>query len=321
MRVRTSVLPVPRTPFTRALSLASGGVLLGALLLCGGTARAEPTAVSLPQKAAPHGAPPLSATYEIYFGGFHVLTADAQWERGAAGYRITGEAETRGMIGWLHPWKGNTETRGRVAGGKIIPQHHENRGSSDEGEKLVLLSYDPAGDLTEQQAEHRARHKAGEHGLTLFVAGDVADIGERQRDDRCSRRAGDEPQAGEREQRRGKRRHGDRGRGSDHRRDDDDKFPVPVAERPVDHLEDAVGKGVGRRDNGGVARSGGEFAGDLGQQRVDDTQCCHGAEAGHAEQDDWPHARGPRAGAGTLHSQPCLTPGCLSEGGPLRIGG
>ena len=154
MRVRTSVLPVPRTPFTRALSVASGGVLLGALLLCGGPARAEPADAPLPQGTTPQEAPsrsatPLSATYEIYFGGFHVLTADAQWERGAAGYRITGEAETRGMIGWLHPWKGNTETRGRVADGKIVPQHHENHGTSDEGEKLVLLSYDPDGDLTD----------------------------------------------------------------------------------------------------------------------------------------------------------------------------
>ncbi len=131
MRVRTSVLPVPRSPRAKLLSLASGGLLLGALLFCGGEARAEP----------------VSATYEVYFGGFHVLSADALWERGAGGYRISGEAETRGMIGWLHPWKGNTETRGRVAAGKIIPQRHENRGASDEGEKLVLLDYDPDGDI------------------------------------------------------------------------------------------------------------------------------------------------------------------------------
>lgn len=141
MRVRTSVLPVPRTPFARALSVAGSGLLLGALLFCGGQARAETL-------GAPPS-PPMNATYEVYFGGFHVLTADAQWERGAEGYRITGRAETQGFIGWMHPWKGDTETRGRFAGGKIVPQLHENRGTSSEGEKLVRLSYDPQGALTD----------------------------------------------------------------------------------------------------------------------------------------------------------------------------
>ena len=133
MRVRTSVLPVPRSPRAKLFSLASGGLLLGALLFCGSEARAEP----------------VSATYEVYFGGFHVLSADALWERGSGGYRISGEAESRGMVGWLHPWKGGTETRGRLAAGKVIPQSHVSHGISSKGEKQIRLSYDRQGDLTE----------------------------------------------------------------------------------------------------------------------------------------------------------------------------
>lgn len=115
-------------------ALARVGLLLSAALLTAGTARAEPA----------------SATYEIYFGGFHVLTASAQWEQNRDGYHITGEAETRGMIGWLHPWKGTTESQGRFSAGKVLPRLHENWGydADDEEEHLVTLNYDDAGDIT-----------------------------------------------------------------------------------------------------------------------------------------------------------------------------
>ncbi len=102
---------------------------------------------------SPARADPMSARYEVYFGGFHVLNADALWQRSASGYRIAAEAQTQGFLGWLNPWKGTTESRGRLDTGKIIPQHHENRGTSDRGEKLVILRYGPDGDVTETVVE------------------------------------------------------------------------------------------------------------------------------------------------------------------------
>lgn len=152
MRVRTSVLPVPRTPLAKMLSVASGGLVLGALLMCSGQVRAASLengeSASALQSTAVNPTP-VSATYDIYFGGFHVLTADAQWERSARGYQIAGEAETQGMIGWLNPWKGNTESRGRLADGKVIPQSFVSHGTSSKGDKLVRLSYDPQGELSD----------------------------------------------------------------------------------------------------------------------------------------------------------------------------
>lgn len=102
---------------------------------------------------SPARADPMSARYEVYFGGFHVLNADALWQRSASGYRIAAEAQTQGFLGWLNPWKGTTESRGRLDTGKIIPQHHENHGTSDRGEKLVILRYGPDGDVTETVVE------------------------------------------------------------------------------------------------------------------------------------------------------------------------
>ncbi len=136
MRARAFVLPDRQGARPgRALALASAGLLLGTALLAAGSARAEPA----------------SATYEIYFGGFHVLTATAEWERAPEGYRIDGEAETQGMMGWMYPWKGTTESRGVFAAGKPVPMLHMNWGYDidDEEERLVSLTYDRDGDITE----------------------------------------------------------------------------------------------------------------------------------------------------------------------------
>ncbi len=131
VRVLTSGVPGLRPGLLRGLVPA--GLLFGAVLASAGTARSEP----------------LSATYEVYFGGFHVLDAVAVWDRIPGGYRIAGEAETQGMIGWLHPWKGVTESQGRIAAGKVIPQSHQNRGTSEAGERIVALNYNPQGDIAE----------------------------------------------------------------------------------------------------------------------------------------------------------------------------
>jgi len=131
LRVQSSGFPGFRPGSLQGL--LSAGLLIGGVLAGPGVVRAEP----------------VSATYEIFFGGFHVLDAAAVWEKIPGGYRIAGEAETQGMIGWLHPWRGVTESQGLITAGKIIPQHHQNRGTSDAGERLVALNYDPKGDLAE----------------------------------------------------------------------------------------------------------------------------------------------------------------------------
>src|SRR3546814_19930890 len=65
--------------------------------------------------AVPARAEPVSAQYEVYFGGLHVLNAEATWERGAGSYRLIAEAEPQGFLGWLTAWNGPTQSRGRLA--------------------------------------------------------------------------------------------------------------------------------------------------------------------------------------------------------------
>jgi hypothetical protein len=124
-----SLLPVGR-PLVPAL------VLLGAVLPATGLAQTEP----------------VTAQYQVYFGGLHVLDAKATWERRAGDYRLAATAETTGFVGWLDPWKGTTESRGQVNAGKVTPHHHLNWGTdddSDNGERLVELSYDADGDIVD----------------------------------------------------------------------------------------------------------------------------------------------------------------------------
>jgi YD repeat-containing protein len=94
-------------------------------------------------------AEPVSASYQVYVGGFHVLNAETLWDETPSGYRITAAAETQGLVGWLSPWKGITESEGRIAAGKVFPERYETRGVSDDGEKTVTLSYDSQGNIVE----------------------------------------------------------------------------------------------------------------------------------------------------------------------------
>ncbi len=109
-------------------------------------------ATALSGAAGTAGAEPVSVTYEVFFGGFHVLNAEANWEQTTGSYAIAGQAQTQGFIGWLYPWEGNTFSQGRIDGGTVVPAQHENWGTARDdaadGERLVHLTYDAAGKLT-----------------------------------------------------------------------------------------------------------------------------------------------------------------------------
>lgn len=132
MRLRPAAFPA--FPLRGAQSLAA------ALLLWSGAA------VAGDSKA-------VRASYDVYFGGFHALNAEAYLENGAERYRITAEAETQGFVSWFLTWRGTTESQGRITAGSVIPELHENWGTADEGERLVSLHYDAAGNIVETVAE------------------------------------------------------------------------------------------------------------------------------------------------------------------------
>lgn len=159
--------------------LLGPAVLLGAALALAGPLRADP----------------VSANYQVYFGGLHVLNAEAKLERGGGNYSLVAVAETQGFVGWLNPWQGTTESRGQIAAGKVVPRHHLNWGTdddSDSGTRLVELSYDEAGDIIdtlvqpEQDWEDRHPLPADAGKGTLDPLSVIAGLGELlQKGGRC----------------------------------------------------------------------------------------------------------------------------------------
>lgn len=155
---------------------------LAAVIVAAAMLAASPALVASPARAEP-----VSAQYQVYFGGLHVLNAEAKWERGSGWYRLVAEAETQGFLGWLNPWKGTTESRGHIAGGKAVPSHHLNWGTdedSDSGTRLVEISYDPGGDvvgtLVQPEQDWDGRHPlpAGATEGTLDPLSVIVGLGE-----------------------------------------------------------------------------------------------------------------------------------------------
>lgn len=156
--------------------------LLPAAALLGAT-----LALAVPALTGNARAEPVSAQYQVYFGGLHVLDAEAKWERGGGSYRLVAQAETEGFVGWLTPWTGTTESRGRIAGGEVIPGHHLNWGTdedADEGARLVEISYDRSGKVVDTLVQP-AQDWEGRHPLppgaaegTLDPLSVIAGLGE-----------------------------------------------------------------------------------------------------------------------------------------------
>lgn len=90
---------------------------------------------------------PIVMTYEVYFGGLHILSATAELDRTDRRYRLAAQAETQGILDFFFSWRGNTESVGAFAMGGPVPDRHRNHGYRGERVRKVALAYDGAGDV------------------------------------------------------------------------------------------------------------------------------------------------------------------------------
>jgi len=100
----------------------------------------------------------LELDYEIYFGGMHLVSAQARLEMdGDDGYRVVGGARTRGWVNWLYGFKSESTTVGVVNGADARPMLHEQVAAWDDGERSIKLTYEDDGkvvfNVTEQRDE------------------------------------------------------------------------------------------------------------------------------------------------------------------------
>ena len=106
---------------------------------------------------------PVVMTYEVYFGGLHVLSATAELDRTDRRYRVAAQAETQGILDFFFSWRGTTESVGAFdqvgletgvetgpeigAGAGLVPARHRNHGYRGDKVRKVALAYDGSGDV------------------------------------------------------------------------------------------------------------------------------------------------------------------------------
>lgn len=96
---------------------------------------------------------PMRATYEVYFGGLHILSAESEFAPETRRYAVTAKAETRGILSVFFGWRGETRSAGRFDGRRAVPDRHTNFGWRGDEQRSVILTYGPDGEVTETRID------------------------------------------------------------------------------------------------------------------------------------------------------------------------
>jgi hypothetical protein len=92
--------------------------------------------------------------YDVYASGFKALSASLTIGMDKKAYDMAMEAETRGLIGRLFPWKVSMDTTGRIgAKGALIPILHTDRTTWRQKVSLEEMSYDPHGKVVKMTTQ------------------------------------------------------------------------------------------------------------------------------------------------------------------------
>lgn len=96
---------------------------------------------------------PMRATYEVYFGGLHVLSAESEFTPERGSYAVTAKAQTRGILDAFFGWRGETRSAGRFDDNRAVPGRHTNFGWRGGEQRSVILTYGPDGEVTETRID------------------------------------------------------------------------------------------------------------------------------------------------------------------------
>jgi len=102
-------------------------------------ARTEPTKIPI--------LPPILTTYDIYVGGFHLVSSSIWFEELNDVYHVVVKAGTRGIWGRLFPWNTVLDARGAIKGDSLKPKEFFTRDEWDRKPKVTKLHFDRTGDV------------------------------------------------------------------------------------------------------------------------------------------------------------------------------
>ncbi|MCR9175644.1 MAG: DUF3108 domain-containing protein [Alphaproteobacteria bacterium] len=146
-----------RSKFITVIGLAG---LIPALLVAGSSSLAHANqagsdrATSVVSRSPiSEGSQPVRASYDVYFGGFHVLSSTAMYERGETDYAVSATGRTQGILEFFFEWAGETRTTGRFNGPRVFPILHESRGQGSSEERRMSIRYDESGEVADLVVE------------------------------------------------------------------------------------------------------------------------------------------------------------------------
>lgn len=101
-------------------------------------------ALSAPVQA---GTGPMRASYEVYFGGLHILSAESEFAPEGSRYAVAARARTQGVLDYFFGWHGETRSVGQFEQDRAVPDRHTNFGWRGGRERSVVLEYGPGGEV------------------------------------------------------------------------------------------------------------------------------------------------------------------------------
>jgi hypothetical protein len=148
--IRTSAKKIKLAAGVGLAGLISAALVAGSVSL----ARAEQTAAAQNSALASQAqdtakVQPVTASYDVYFGGFHVMSSTANYARGDTDYTVSATGRTQGILEFFFEWAGETRTIGRFNGPHVLPTLHESRGQGSSEERRMSIRYDETGEVVD----------------------------------------------------------------------------------------------------------------------------------------------------------------------------
>ncbi len=110
----------------------------------------RPAAALAESKLAPSRIPvlpPIVTTYDVYVGGFHLVTSTIWFEEQRNAYHVVVKANTRGFWGRMFPWNTFLDAHGLIDGDRLRPKEFFTRDEWKNKPKITKLHFDQRGNV------------------------------------------------------------------------------------------------------------------------------------------------------------------------------
>jgi hypothetical protein len=131
------------------------GVVLTVLPFASAEAKKMPRVKTHAVAAAPKLAPslipllpPILTTYDVYVGGFHLVTSSIWFEERNNAYHVVVQASTRGFWRRILPWNTVLDGRGLIDGKRLVPKEFFTRDEWKHKPKITKLHFDGKGNVS-----------------------------------------------------------------------------------------------------------------------------------------------------------------------------